>query len=314
MGTGLNQCRVAVCIPAYNEEATIGLVVDDFKKALPEAEIYVYSNNSTDMTEEIAKDSGAIVRKAYVQGKGYVVSRMFSDIEADIYILADGDATYPADAAPALATEIADGGADMVCGDRLSNGSYENENKRKFHGFGNALVKNAINFLFKSDLKDIMTGYRAFSRRFVKNFPVLSSGFEIETEMTLHALDNSFIIKEVEIEYKDRPAGSESKLNTFRDGFRVVRTILSVYKDYKPLTFFAALAFVGSMMGIMCGVPVVMDFVRYRYVYHMPLAVLAVAMEMLSINLLTCGLILNTMAKNHKRSYKLDLLRYEEER
>ena len=233
--------KVAVLIPCYNEELTIGKVVQDFKKYLPGAVIYVYDNNSTDKTAEIARESGAVVRYERKQGKGNVMRSMFRDIDAECYILVDGDDTYPAESAPELVSAVIDKGGDLVIGDRLSS-TYFNENKRLFHNSGNVLVKNLINRFFKSNIKDIMTGYRAFSYEFVKTFPVLSQGFEIETEMTIHALDKNFSIISIPIQYRDRPEGSQSKLNTYSDGFKVIMTIFNLYRLYKPFQFFSIFA------------------------------------------------------------------------
>lgn len=234
--------KVAVLIPCYNEELTIGKVVQDFKKYLPGAVIYVYDNNSTDKTAEIARESGAVVRYERKQGKGNVMRSMFRDIDAECYILVDGDDTYPAESAPELVSAVIDKGGDLVIGDRLSS-TYFNENKRLFHNSGNVLVKNLINRFFKSNIKDIMTGYRAFSYEFVKTFPVLSQGFEIETEMTIHALDKNFSIISIPIQYRDRPEGSQSKLNTYSDGFKVIMTIFNLYRLYKPFQFFLYLRY-----------------------------------------------------------------------
>ena len=230
--------KIAIVIPCYNEEITVAKVITDFKKELPDALIYVYNNNSTDNTLQIAYENGAIVKNEYRQGKGNVVRNMFRDIDADVYVLVDGDNTYPANMVHQLIKPILMETADMVVGDRISNGTYKKQNKRLFHDFGNGMVKYTINRLFKTNLKDVMSGYRAFSRTFVKNIPILSKGFEVETEMTLHALDKRFIIKEIPIEYKDRPNKSKSKLNTFTDGYKVIKTIIKMLKDYKPLKFF----------------------------------------------------------------------------
>lgn len=228
--------KVAVLIPCYNESKTVAKVVRDFKKALPEAVIYVYDNNSTDHTDEIAREAGAVVRYEYQQGKGNVIRRMFRDIDAECYIMADGDDTYPAEYAPEMAAKVLEKKVDMVIGDRLSS-TYFNENKRPFHNFGNTLVRKAINVMFRTEIKDIMTGYRAFSYQFVKSFPVLSKGFEIETEMSIHAVDKNMLLENVIIDYRDRPEGSESKLNTYSDGFKVLKTILRLYRNYKPMAF-----------------------------------------------------------------------------
>ena len=233
--------QVAVLIPCYNESSTIGKVVRDFREALPEAVIYVYDNNSTDHTDQIARDAGAVVRYEFQQGKGNVVRRMFAEIDAHCYVMVDGDDTYPAEAARALVEEVRKNQADMVVGDRLSS-TYFEENKRPFHNFGNAVVRGSINALFHNDIKDIMTGYRAFSYRFVKTFPVLSKGFEIETEMSIHAIDKNMRIRNVVIDYRDRPENSVSKLNTYSDGFKVLRTIMRLFATYRPLAYFGLLS------------------------------------------------------------------------
>ena len=230
--------KIAVLIPCYNESKTIEKVIKDYKKELPEADIYVYDNNSSDGTDKIAIKAGAIVKYEYKQGKGNVIRSMFRDIDADCYLMIDGDDTYPAENAKEMCDYVLDGKADMVIGDRLSS-TYFTENKRPFHNFGNVLVRKLINTLFKSNVKDIMTGYRAFSYEFVKTFPVLSKGFEIETEMTIHSLDKNLLLKEIPVEYRDRPEGSESKLNTFSDGFKVLKTIARLFKEYKPTIFFS---------------------------------------------------------------------------
>lgn len=233
--------KTAVLIPCYNESLTIGKVVKDFQRVLPDADIYVYDNNSTDGSAEIAEEAGAIVRHEYKQGKGNVLRSMFRDIEADCYVMVDADDTYPAEDAPGMVQLVLEGRADMVIGDRL-NTTYFEENKRPFHDFGNKLVRWLVNNLFDGNLQDIMTGYRAMNRRFVKEYPLLSKGFEVETEMSLFALDGNYLVREVPVEYRDRPAGSESKLNTFSDGFRVLRMIVMLFRDYKPLLFFNVLA------------------------------------------------------------------------
>ena len=233
--------KIAVLIPCYNESKTIEKVVTDFKKVLPEAVIYVYDNNSTDHTDEIARRAGAVVRYEYQQGKGNVIRRMFREIDAQCYIMADGDDTYPAEFAPSMAEKVLNKKVDMVVGDRLSS-TYFTENKRPFHNFGNSLVRKCINIMFKTQINDIMTGYRAFSYQFVKSFPVLSKGFEIETEMSIHAVDKNMYIENEVIEYRDRPEGSESKLNTYSDGFRVLKTIARLYRNYKPMAFFGLVA------------------------------------------------------------------------
>ena len=311
MNTRIDEMKVVVLIPCYNEALTIEKVILDFKKELPEADIYVYDNNSSDGTSSIARNAGANVRYEYQQGKGNVVRKMFSDINADIYVLVDGDDTYPAEVVKQMIEVLVSRQADMVTGDRLSNGSYSSENKRLFHDFGNNLVRNTINILFHANVKDIMTGYRVFSDTFVKNWPVMSSGFEIETEMTLHVLDKKFVIEEVPIDYRDRPAGSESKLNTLSDGIKVMKTIVTVCKDYKPLFFYSIWALVFCLCGLGCGIPVIYEYIRYSYIYHIPLTILAASLEMLAMNFLTCGLILDTVAKNEKKNFELRLIDYK---
>lgn len=307
----MNNEKIAVLIPCYNEELTIKKVIEDFKRELPEADIYVYNNNSKDKTYEIASKCGVIVRNEYNQGKGNVVRRMFREIDADIYIMVDADDTYPAEFVHKLIEPIKNNTADMVVGDRLSNGTYKKENKRKFHNFGNNLVKKAINTVFKSNLNDIMSGYRAFNKMFVKNIPVLSSKFEIETEMTLHALDKKFIVKEIPIEYRDRPEGSVSKLNTVNDGVKVIKTIIKMYKDFKPRKFFWCIGFIIILLGIIIGAPVIMEFIKYRYIYKIPSAILATGLEILAIIILQCGVILDTIVKQHREDYEINLINYE---
>lgn len=302
--------KTAVLIPCYNEELTIEKVIKDFKKELPEAEIYVYDNNSKDKTAQIAKENGAIVRCEYRQGKGNVVRSMFRDIDADIYVMADGDDTYPAEEVHKLIEPVVKGEADMVIGDRLTNGTYQKENKRHFHEFGNNLVKKAINVAFKTNLKDIMTGYRVFNKIFVKNMPVLSPKFEIETEMSLHALDKKFIIKEIPIVYRDRPEGSESKLNTVSDGMRVIKTIIKMFKDFKPRQFFWMVSMLFVLLGLIVGVPVIVEFIRTGYITKMPSAVLATGIMILAVIIAQCGVILDTVVKQHREKYELQLLRY----
>ena len=303
--------KIAVLIPCYNEELTIGKVIKDFKKVLPEADIYVYDNNSKDKTSKIAKENGAIVVKETRQGKGNVVRSMFRDIDADYYIMADGDDTYPAEFAMELLKPVIDNEADMVIGDRLSNGTYESENKRPFHNFGNQLVKSLIGKLFKNEINDIMTGFRAFNRYFVKTMPILSGGFEIETEMSIHALNKRFLLKEIPIDYRDRPEGSCSKLNTYKDGFRVVKTIVSLFKNYKPFLFFSWFSLIVLILGLMVGIPVIAEFMATQYIKKVPSAVLASALCIVSILFFTCGLILDTIAKNNALNYELYLNKYK---
>lgn len=301
--------KIAVLLPCYNEELTIGKVVQDFRKELPDAAIYVYDNNSSDKTTEVALANGAIVRQEPRQGKGNVVRSMFRDIDADVYVMADGDDTYPAEFVHDIIRPVVNGEANLVIGDRLSNGTYFNENKRQFHGFGNTLVKNLINRLYKSNINDIMTGYRAFDRLFVKSLPVTSPGFEIETEMSIHALDNKFLIKEVAIDYRDRPEGSESKLNTIQDGMKVLRMIFTLFKDYKPFLFFTSWAAIFLILGLIAGVPVIIEYVQTSFVTRVPSAILAVGFVMLSMLAFACGLILDTVAGTHRKQFELELNR-----
>jgi len=301
--------KIAVLIPCYNEELTIAKVINDFKKELPEAKIYVYDNNSKDKTSEIAEQNGAIVRKELRQGKGNVIRSMFREIDSDIYIMIDGDDTYPAEFVHDLIEPIKKNEADMVIGDRHSNGTYKEENNRPFHDFGNNLVKNLINRFFKANLKDIMSGYRVFNKKFVKSIPINSNGFEIETEMTLHALDKRFLLKEIPIEYRDRPEGSFSKLNTFSDGYRVLKTIFWVFKDYKPLTFFSILSALFFIFSLIIGTPVIIEFINTSLVTKIPSAILAVGLMLISIISLFSGFILDTVVKQHRESFELYLNR-----
>ena len=299
--------KTAVLIPCYNEEITIEKVIKDFKKELPEADIYVYDNNSKDKTAEIAKRNGAIVRHEYRQGKGNVVRSMFRDIEADIYVMVDGDDTYPAEEVHKLIKPVVDGEADMVIGDRLSS-TYFTENKRPFHNFGNRLVRGLINFLFESNVRDIMTGYRAFSYEFVKTFPVLSKGFEIETEMTIHALDKNFLLKEVKVGYRDRPAGSVSKLNTYRDGFRVLKTIGRLFKEYKPTVFFSIISLLFLIISLAFGIPVFAEYFKTGLVPRYPTLIFSGFMLMIAIIMFACGLILEVVVKKNRQLFELILI------
>lgn len=296
--------KIALLIPCYNESATIAKVVESYQKVLPEAEIYVYDNNSTDGTDEIARKAGAIVKYEYRQGKGNVIRSMFRDIEADCYLMTDGDDTYPAENAREMCNLILNKRADMVIGDRLSS-TYFTENKRPFHNFGNKLVRALINRLFKNNVKDIMTGYRAFSRKFVKNFPVLSKGFEIETEMTIHALDKNFLIKEIPITYQDRPEGSISKLNTYSDGYKVIKTIVSLFRDYKPLSFFSVCAAVILLVSIILLIPILINFAHTGLVPRFPTLFVSCTMIVIALLLWICGLILDVVVKKHKQLYEL---------
>lgn len=297
---------IAVLIPCYNESKTIAKVVNDYKTALPEATIYVYDNNSTDNTAQIAKDAGAVVRREYKQGKGNVMRRMFMEIDADCYLMVDGDDTYPADSARQMTEAVLERNADMVIGDRLSS-TYYTENKRLFHNFGNTIVKKSINVLFHSDITDIMTGYRAFSYRFVKTFPVLSEGFEIETEMTIHAIDKNMEVENVIVQYRDRPEGSESKLNTVGDGIRVLFTIINFYRIYKPLQFFAGLSLVMLLVAFAFFVPVFTDFVRTHTVSRIPTLVVCGFVALASIQSFFSGMILNSLKQKERQDFEIKL-------
>lgn len=308
----MNKKEVVILIPCYNEALTIAKVIQDFRQELPESKIYVYDNNSSDDTALIAKEYGAVVKQEYRQGKGNVARSMFRDIEADIYIMIDGDDTYPAEFVHKIIEPIINQEADIVIGDRHSNGTYKDENSRPLHNFGNNLVKNLINKLFSSNLKDIMSGYRAFNKKFVKNIPVNSKGFEIETEMTLHTLDKNFLIKEIPIEYRDRPEGSFSKLNTFSDGTRVLKTIFWVFKDYKPLSFFTILSTLFFILSLVVGIPVITEFIATSYITKIPSAILSVGLMMVAVLSLFSGFILDTIVKQHRESYELNLIRWIE--
>ncbi len=295
----MNDKKIAVLIPCYNEELTVEKTVSDFKRVLPNADIYVYNNNSKDRTKELALKAGAIVRDEYRQGKGAVVRSMFRDIDADVYIMVDGDDTYPAEEVDGLITPVLEGKADMVIGDRLSS-TYYTENKRPFHNFGNSLVKGLINFLFKSDLNDIMTGYRSFSKKFVKCMPVMSDGFQIETEMTIFALTNNMQVVNVPITYRDRPEGSESKLNTFSDGFKVLLTLFNLFKDNRPFLFFGSISIVIFIIGLLIGIPVINEFIKTAYITKVPSAILAAALMLNAFLMFSVGIILDAI-KNQKR-------------
>ncbi len=297
--------RLAVLIPCYNEADTVGRVIDDFARVLPGAVVYVCDNNSTDATADTARAHGAAVLSERRQGKGYAVRRLFAEVQAEAYLMVDGDCTYPAEAAAALLAPILSGEADMVVGDRLAGGQYARENKRPFHNMGNKLVKKLVNTLYHAGLSDIMSGYRAFSRKFVKTMPVMSPGFELETEITLHALDKRLAVVEIPVDYRDRPAGSLSKLNTVRDGFRVLRTIVTVFRDYKPLLFFSLLAALLTGLGLEIGVPVVVEYLKTGLVPRLPSAVLAVGLIITALLFLCCGLILDTIGRNNRKQYEL---------
>ena len=295
--------EIAVLIPCYNESKTIEKVVKDYKKALPEATIYVYDNNSSDGTDEIAKKAGAIVKYEYKQGKGNVIRSMFRDIDADCYLMIDGDDTYPAEHAREMCDYILNGQADMVIGDRLSS-TYFKENKRPFHNFGNVLVRGLINTLFKSKVKDIMTGYRAFSYEFVKTFPVLSKGFEIETEMTIHSLDKNLLLKEIPVDYRDRPAGSESKLNTVSDGIKVLKTIARLFKEYKPMIFFGLISLLFFIISLIFGIPVFIEYFQTGLVPRFPTLIFSGFMLMIASLTLICGIILEVVVKKHRQLFE----------
>ena len=299
--------KIAVLIPCYNESKTIEKVVKDYKKVLPEADIYVYDNNSKDDTDKIASKAGAIVRYEYKQGKGNVIRSMFKQIDADCYLMIDGDDTYPKENAREMCELVLDGKADKVIGDRLSS-TYFTENKRPFHNFGNRLVRGLINTLFKSNVRDIMTGYRAFSYDFVKTFPVLSKGFEIETEMTIHALDKNFLLKEIPVEYRDRPAGSVSKLNTYKDGFKVLKTIARLFKEYKPTLFFGLVSLLFFVISIAFGTPVFVEYFKTGLVPRYPTLIFSGFMLMISILMFVCGIILEVVVKKHRQLFELILI------
>lgn len=295
---------VAVLIPCYNESKTIEKVVKDYREVLPEADIYVYDNNSKDNTDEIARKAGAIVKYEYRQGKGNVIRSMFRDIDADCYLMIDGDDTYPAEDAKAMVDLVLEGKADMVIGDRLSS-TYFTENKRAFHNFGNKIVRLLINKLFNNNVKDIMTGYRAFSYEFVKGFPVLSKGFEIETEMTIHAVDKNYMLVEVPVSYRDRPVGSVSKLNTYSDGFKVLKTIATLFKEYKPALFFNMFASLFLIVALILGIPVFVEYFQTGLVPKFPSLIVAGVLLTITLLLWITGIILEVIVKKHKQLYEL---------
>ena len=299
--------KIAVLIPCYNEELTIAKVVNDFKNVLPEAVIYVYDNNSTDNSVSLATAAGAIVRHEYRQGKGNVIRRMFREIDAEAYIMVDADDTYPAENAGAMVNLVLDRHADMVIGDRLSS-TYEAENKRRFHNFGNNLVRSSINQLFHTSIRDIMTGYRAFSYEFVKTFPVLSSGFEIETEMTIHAIDRKMQIETVVVDYRDRPEGSESKLNTIPDGIKVLRTIVKLYRSYRPLRFFGIIAAILAALSVLFFIPVWMDYMRTGLVARFPTLIVCGIVMVVALLMFVAGVILSTLRQKDRRDFEFKLV------
>ena len=298
--------RIAVLIPCYNEEATVAKVVSDWKKELPEATIYVYDNNSTDNTVVIAKDAGAMVRHEYAQGKGNVIRRMFREIDAECYIMVDGDDTYPAEYGRKMADLVLNKDADMVIGDRLSS-TYYTENKRPFHNFGNNLVRSSINHLFKTNIRDIMTGYRAFSYQFVKTFPTLSKGFEIETEMTIHAIDKNMRIENVVVDYRDRPDGSVSKLNTIADGAKVLKTLFRLFKNYKPLNFFGALSGCLFVVALIMFIPVLIEYYQTGLVERFPTLITSGFIGLAALQSLFSGLILNVTIEKDKQNFEFKL-------
>lgn len=304
--------KIAVLIPCYNEEKTVEKVVRDARAALPEATIYVYDNNSSDRTVELAEKAGAVVRHEYMQGKGNVIRRMFREIDAECYIMVDGDDTYPMEYAPEMVEKVLSHNADMVVGDRLST-TYFTENKRPFHNFGNSLVRKSINALFTCDIKDIMTGYRAFSYSFVKTFPVMSKGFEIETEMTIHAVNNNMQVENVLIEYRDRPEGSVSKLNTYSDGMKVLFTIARLFREYKPLKFFALLAGVLMLLAVGFFVPVLLEWFSTGLVAKFPTLIVCGFVALAAVQSFFAGLILNNISQRDRKDFELDLIRIKHE-
>ena len=304
--------KIAVLIPCYNESKTIGKVVADFKKVLPESVIYVYDNNSQDGTDVIARDAGAVVRYERQQGKGNVIRRMFSEIDAECYIMSDGDDTYPPEYAREMSERVLKYQADMVVGDRLSS-TYYKENKRKFHGIGNSIVRIGVNHLFKADIKDIMTGYRAFSYRFVKTFPVLSQGFEIETEMSIHAVDKNLKVDNVVIEYRNRPEGSESKLNTYSDGIKVIKTIFQLYSTYRPLAFFGMISAILLILSVGFFIPVLIKYFQTGLVQNFPTLIVCCFVAIAAIQSFFSGLILNNIYLKTRQDFEMNLNRIMEE-
>ncbi len=304
--------KIAVLIPCYNESKTIKKVVNDFKRVLPEAVIYVYDNNSKDDTDEIARRAGAVVRYEYQQGKGNVIRRMFSEIDAECYLMVDGDDTYPAESAPEMVDKILNDRVDMIVGDRLSS-TYFSENKRPFHNFGNSIVRWSINLLFKNDIKDIMTGYRAFSYRFVKTFPVLSKGFEIETEMSIHSVDKNMLVENVVIDYRDRPAGSESKLNTYSDGMKVIFTILRMFKTYRPAGFFGSIAALLAIISIAFFIPVLIAYSQTGLVLQLPTLIVCGFVMIAALLSFFAGQILETIHQKYRQDHEMNIYRVTSE-
>ena len=307
--------KIAVLIPCYNEASTIGKVVRDFREVLPEAVIYVYDNNSTDQTAVLAREAGAVVRQEHRQGKGNVIRTMFRDVDAQCYLMVDGDDTYPAEYARQMADAVLLDHADMVVGDRLSS-TYFTENKRPFHNVGNVLVRKLVNWFFHGQIVDIMTGYRAFSRLFVKSYPTLSRGFEIETEMSIHALDKNFYLVNVPVDYRDRPEGSQSKLNTYSDGAKVLMTIFRLVKDYKPLAFFTTVAAILTVIAAVLFVPVFWEYLETGLVARFPTLIVAGFVFLGGLLTFCCGLILDTVIKKDRQNFELwlNLFRLTEEK
>ncbi len=304
--------KIAVLIPCYNESKTIKKVVSDYKNELPDAVIYVYDNNSTDGTDKIAAQAGAIVRYEYQQGKGNVIRRMFRDIDAECYVITDGDDTYPAGAAVEMIKKIVERNADMVVGDRLSS-TYFIQNKRRFHNFGNALVRKSINFFFHTDIKDIMTGYRAFSYQFVKSFPVLSKGFEIETEMSIHAADKNMHVENVIIDYRDRPQGSQSKLNTYSDGVKVLSTIARLYRTYRPMAFFGGMSLVFGVVSVVMFIPIFMTYLQIGTVPRYPTLFVSGFIMLAAIQSFFAGMILHTINQKNRQDFEMELHRINDQ-
>ena len=303
--------KIAVLIPCYNESLTIKKVIEDCKSALPEAKIYVYDNNSTDNTAEIAMNAGATVKYEYQQGKGNVIRRMFREIDAESYIMIDGDDTYPAEHGREMVELVLNKNVDMVVGDRLSS-TYFEENKRPFHNFGNEIVRKSINRMFKSDIKDIMTGFRAFSYNFVKTFPVLSKGFEIETEMSIHAVDKNMYVENVIVDYRDRPNGSESKLNTFSDGIKVLKTIGRLYRDYRPLGFYSFLAAILAIISTIFIIPVIITYGKTGLVPAFPTLIVCGFVYLAALLSFFCGMILASIQLRNRQEFEMELIKCEE--
>lgn len=299
--------KIAVLVPCYNESKTVKKVVEDFRRVLPEATVYVYDNNSSDGTDEIARAAGAVVRYEHQQGKGNVIRRMFREIDAEVYLMVDGDDTYPAEAAPEMVRKVREEHSDMVVGDRLSS-TYYTENKRPFHNFGNSFVKNCINRFFDTDIQDIMTGYRAFNYQFVKTFPVLSKGFEIETEMSIHAADKHMQVDNVIIEYRDRPEGSFSKLNTFSDGFKVLTRILNLYKNYRPFAFFSLLAGILAVLSVAFLIPILVEYGQTGLVPRFPTLIVCGFVLIAALQSFFAGLVLQSMEQKNKQDFEMQLI------